>query len=99
MKRHGGYTLFLPLLVLLSFYGCKSDPVSPSGDPNNPYQRPYSAEGITVLDAKYLDTTSLNHVIDRFEASPNYYLANLGNHIQNLPNTSGANIIWYCKIS
>lgn len=98
MRRFGSVLRILLPIVLISFYGCKSDPVSPT-DPNGPYQRPYNAEGLTILEAKYLDTTSLNNVIDRFEASPNHYLANLGNHIQNLPNTSGANIIWYCKIS
>lgn len=97
MRRFNLLRGILISLVIISFYACKSDPVSP--DPNSTYKPPVSAEGITVLESQYLDTTSLNKVIDRFESSPNYYLANLGNHVENLANNSGANIIWYAKIT
>lgn len=95
---------FTPLVViislsLLTFYGCKSDPVSTPVDPLSNYQKPFSTSGITILDAQYIDTTQLMSHIDKFAASPNYYLADFGNHVQNLPNVSGARIIWYCKIS
>lgn len=99
MKKYSRLILALIPFLFISFYGCKSDPVSPVTDPLNNYQKPFSTQEITIVDAQYIDTTALMSHIDKFSASPNYYLADFGNHVQNLPNASGARIIWYCKIN